>query len=78
MCIEKKYTKATLLKLEGKKQHFRHILLYNFRKEESAAETQKIHAMCGEDAINNQTFQKLFFVVSYWRFLVEHSPHLGS
>ena len=52
-------------------------MLYNFRKEESAAETQKIHAMCGEDAVNNQTSQKCFLMFLTGDFLLDHSLHLG-
>ena len=48
-----------ILKLEGKKQHFWHIMLYYFKKAKNIAEMQKeICTMYGEVAMTDQTCQK--------------------
>ena len=48
-----------LLKMEEKKQHFWHIMLYFFKKGKKATETQKkICAVYGEGAVTDQACQK--------------------
>ena len=47
--------------MEEKKQHFWHIMLYDFKKGKNTAETQKkICAVYGEGAVTDQTCQKWF------------------
>ena len=48
-----------ILKMEEKKQHFRHIMLYYFKKGKNATETQKkICAVYGEGAVTDRMCQK--------------------
>ena len=50
-----------ILKIEGKKQHFWHIMLYYFKKGKNTTETQKkICAVYGEGVVTDQTCQKWF------------------
>ena len=42
-----------ILKMEEKKQHFQHIMLYYFKKGKNATETQKICAVYGEGAVTD-------------------------
>ena len=47
--------------MEGDMQHFQCIMLYYFKKGKIATEMQKkICAVCGEDAVTDQTCQKWF------------------
>ena len=60
-CILKKLSKLVnfcvailILKIEEKKEHFWHIMLYYFKKGENAIETQKkICAVYGEGAVTD-------------------------
>ena len=40
-----------ILKVEEKKQHFQHIMLYYFKKGKNATETQKIFVQCTEKVL---------------------------
>ena len=47
-----------ILKMEENKQHFRHIMLYYFKKGKNTTETQKkVCAVYGEGAVTDQTYQ---------------------
>ena len=61
-----------------KKQHFRHIMLYYFKKGRNATETQKkICAVYGEGAVTDRTCQKWFLKFRAGDFLLDHAPQLG-
>ena len=48
-----------ILKMEEKKQHFRHIMLYYFKKGNATeTHTKKICAVYEESAVTDQTCQK--------------------
>ena len=67
-----------MLKIEEKKQHFQHIMLYYFKKGKSATETQKkICAVYREGAVTDQTCQKWF--AKFWAgdFLLDDAPWSG-
>ena len=50
-----------ILKIEEKKQHFQHIMLYYFKKCKNATETQKkFCAVYGEGAVTDRTCQNWF------------------
>ena len=60
--------------MEEKKQHFRHIMLYYFRKGKNATETQKkIYAVYGEGAVTEQWFVKFHA----GDFLLDDAPRSG-
>ena len=49
-----------IMKMEEKKPHFWHIMLYYFKKGKNATETQnKMCEVYGEDAVTDQTCQRL-------------------
>ena len=51
-----------ILKTEGKKQHFQHIMLYHFKKGKNTTEThKKICAVYGEGAVTDQNMSKAKF-----------------
>ena len=65
------------LKMEGKKWHFWHTILYDFKKGKNATETQnKISAVYGEGAVTDWTCHK-WFAVSCWKFSLDHAPRSG-
>ena len=67
-----------ILKREGKKQHFWHIMLYYFKKGKKATEMQnKIHAVYGEGAMTEQTCQKWFAKFRAWDFSLDDAPWSG-
>ena len=70
---------ATLkLKMEEKKQHFQHIMLYYFKKGENATETQKkICAVYGEGAVTDQMCQKWFVKFPAGDFSLDNAPRSG-
>ena len=70
---------ATLiLKMEEKKQHFRHIMLYYFKKGKNATETQKeICAVYGEGAVTDRTCQKWFAKFCAGVFSLDNAPQSG-
>ena len=60
--------------MEGKKQHFQHIVLYYFSKGKNATKMQKkICAVYGEGAVTAGTCQKWFrsfmLEISHWTML---------
>ena len=64
--------------MEGKKQHFRHIMLYYFKKGKNATETQKkICAVYGEGAVTDQTCQKWFEKFHAGDFSLDDAPWSG-
>ena len=59
----------------GKKQHFRHITLYYFKKGKNATEMQKkICAVYGEGAVTDRTCQKWFAKFSAGDFSLGNAP----
>ena len=64
--------------MEGKKQHFRHIMLYYFKKGKNATERQKeICVVYGEGAVTDQMCQKWFAKLCAGDFLLDDAPRLG-
>ena len=67
-----------LLKMEGKKQHFRLIMLYYFKKGKNTTEThKKICAVYGECAVNDRTCQKWFAKFRAGDFSLDDAPQSG-
>ena len=67
-----------ILKMEEKKQHFRHIMFYYFKKGKNATKMQKkICAVCGEGAVTDRTCQKCFAKFPPGDFLLDGAPWLG-
>ena len=67
-----------ILKMEEKKQHFRHIMLSYFKKGKNATETQKkVCAVYGEGAVTDQTCQKWFAKFSARDFSLDNAPWSG-
>ena len=67
-----------ILKIEEKKQHFRHIILY-FKKGKNAPETpqKNICAVYGEGAVTDRTCQKWFAKFRAGGFSLDNAPRLG-
>ena len=64
-----------ILKMEKKKQHFWHIMLYYFKKGKNATKRQKkICAMYGEGAATDRTRQKWFAKFCAGDFSLEDAP----
>ena len=64
-----------ILKMEEKKQHFQHIMLYYFKRGKNAPETQKnICAVYGEGAVSDRTCQKWFEKFRARDFLLDNAP----
>ena len=60
------------------KKHFRHIMLYYFKKGKNATEThRKICAVYGEGAVTNRTCQKWFAKFRAGDFLLDRTPRSG-
>ena len=75
----KVYVAILILKMEEKKQHFRHIMLYYFKKGKNATETQKkICAVYGEGAVTDQTCQKWFAKFHAGDSSLDDAPRLGT
>ena len=67
-----------ILKMEEKKQHFWHIILYYFKKGKNATETQKkICAVCGKGAVTDPTCQKWFAKFPAGDFSLDDAPRSG-
>ena len=67
-----------ILKMEEKKQHFRHIMLDCFKKGKNATETQKkICAVYGEGAVTERTCQKWFAKFRAGDFSLDDAPRSG-
>ena len=66
------------LKMEGKKLHFQHIMLYYFKKGKNTTEMhKKICAVYGEGAVTDQTCQKWFVKFHTGDFSLYDAPWLG-
>ena len=58
------------------KKHFRHVMLFHFRKGKNVSQTQKMCAVHGEDAIDDYTyhnyisgsdsFVKTILILAFW------------
>lgn len=58
--------------------HFRHIMLFYFKKSKNASETQKkICAVYGEDAVNERTCWKWFAKFCVGNFDLDDAPRSG-
>ena len=73
------YVAILILKMEGKKQHFQHIMLYYFKKGKNATEMQKkdlcsVWRRCCE---TDRTCQKWFARFRAGDFSVDDAPQLG-
>ena len=67
-----------ILKMEGKKQHFWHIMLYYFKKGKNTTEMQKkICAVVGEGAVTDRTCQKWFVKFRAGDFSLDGAPRSG-
>ena len=67
-----------ILKMEGKKQHFRPIMLYYFKKGKNTTEMQKkICAVYGDGSVTDQTRQKWFAKFRAGDFLLADVPRSG-
>ena len=67
-----------ILKMEEKKQHFWHIMLYHFKKSKNTTEMhKKICATYGEGAVTDQTCQKWFMKFLAGDFLLDGAPRSG-
>ena len=65
-------------KMEEKKQHFQHIMLYYFKEDKNATETQKkICVVYGESAVTDGTCQKRFAKFCAGVFSLDDAPQLG-
>ena len=66
------------LKMEEKKQHFQHIMLYYLKKGKNTTEMQKkICAVHGEGAVTDRTCQKWFAKFCAGDFLLDDAPRSG-
>ena len=64
--------------MEEKKQHFRPIMLYYFKKGKNATETQKkICVVYGEGAVTDRTCQKWFAKFRAGDFSLDDAPRSG-
>ena len=67
-----------ILKMEEKKQHFWHTMLYYFKKGKNATETQeKICAVYGEGAATDQMCQNWFANFHAGDFSLDYAPQSG-
>ena len=66
------------IEMEEKKQHFRHIMLYYFKKSKNATQMQKkICAVYGEVAVTDRMCQKWFAKLCGGDFLLDNAAQLG-
>ena len=64
--------------MEGKKQHFQHIMLYYFKKGKNATEThKKFCAVYGEGAVTARMCQKWFVKFCAGDFSLDNAPRSG-
>ena len=64
-----------ILKMEEKKQHFQHIMLYYFKKGKSATVMhKKICAVYGEGAVTDRRCQKWFAKFCVGDFSLDNAP----
>ena len=67
------------LKMEEKKQHFWHIMLYYFKKGKNTTEThKKIRAVYGEGAVTDRMYQKWFAKFCAGDFSLGNAPQSGG
>ena len=68
-----------ILKREGNKEHFQHIMLYYFKKGKNATEThtKKMCAVHGEGAVTDRTCQKWFAKFHAGDLSPDGAPWLG-
>ena len=67
-----------ILKMKENKHHFRHIMLFYFKKGKKATETQKkICAVYGEGAVTDRTCQKWFAKFCAGDFSLDDAPWSG-
>ena len=67
-----------ILKMEEKRQHFGHIMLYYFKKAKNATEMQKkICAVYGEGAVIDRMYQKWFAKFRAGDFSLDDAPRSG-
>ena len=72
------YVAILILKMEEKKQHSWHIMLYYFKKGKNTTEMQKkICAVYGEGAVTDQMCQKWFVNFRDGDFSLDNSPWSG-
>ena len=72
------YVAILILKMEEKKQHFWHIMLYYFKKGKNTTATQKkICAVYGEGAVTDPTCQKWFAKFRTGDFSLDDAPRSG-
>ena len=68
-----------ILKMEGKKQQFWHIMLYCFKKGKNPTEMQrKICAVYGEVAVTDQKCQRWFAKFCAGDFSLDNAPWPGT
>lgn len=64
--------------MDNQNEHFRHIMLFYFKKGKNAAQTsKKIYAIYGEDAVKERVYQKWFARFRCGDFSVKDKPRLG-
>ncbi|XP_046837226.1 histone-lysine N-methyltransferase SETMAR-like [Vespa crabro] len=64
--------------MESNKQHFRHILLFYYRKEKNAVQARKkLFNVYGEDVLTVQRCHSWFVKFRFRNFDVEHEPRSG-
>ena len=67
-----------ILKMEGKKQQFWHIMLYCFKKGKNPTEMQrKMCAVYGEVAVTDQKCQRWFAKFCAGDFSLDNAPQSG-
>ena len=66
-----------ILKMEEKKQHFRHIMLYYFKKGKNATKTQKKICAVYGDVVTDRTCQKWFVKFRAGDFSLDDAPRSG-
>ena len=66
-----------ILKMDEKKQHFCHSMLYYFKKGKNASETQKIFAVYRKGAVTDWMCPKHFVKFLVSDFLFDDAPWLG-
>ena len=67
-----------ILKMKEKEQHFQHILLYYFKKDKNATETEKkICAVYGEGAVTDWICQNWFAKSRAGDFSLDDAPQSG-
>ncbi|KAJ4438639.1 hypothetical protein ANN_14586 [Periplaneta americana] len=64
--------------MEDKKGHYRHLMLFYYRKGKTASQTKiKICAVYGEDAVSNRVYQKWFSRFKIGNVSLKDKPRIG-